>query len=55
MKKIYQKPAIMLVKVHTEKMIAASELRIGDTVTTASGAESRRRGSLWDDDEDADY
>lgn len=52
MKKIYQNPEIKVVKIQTAKMIAASQLGIGDNVESASGAESRRFGSHWDDEED---
>ena len=55
MKKIYQNPEIKIVKVQTAQMIAASEQRgFGDSVESASGADSRRGGSLWDDEDD-DY
>lgn len=57
MKKIYQNPAIMIVRVQTAKMIANSEkIGFGAEVESAVEAESRHRGSsLWDDDEDVDY
>ena len=52
MKKIYQNPEIKMVKVQTTQMIAASELRgFGDSVESASGAESRG-GGFWDDEEE---
>ena len=52
MKKIYQNPEIKIVKVQTAQMIAASDQRgFGDDVDTASGAESRRFGGLWDDED----
>lgn len=55
MKKTYMTPTTLVVKIHTVKMISASEtLDIGDTVTNASGAEGRRGGSGWDDDDDYD-
>lgn len=54
MKKTYQNPTMIIVKIQTVHMIADS-LTIGDSVTTTSGAESRRRGrSSWSDDEDYD-
>ena len=53
MKKIYQNPEIKVVKIQTAKMIAASEkVSFGASVDTAEGAESRRFGSHWDDEED---
>ena len=54
MKKIYQKPTTILVYVELQKMIADSEtIAIGESVTTAAGAESRSNGgSFWDDDEE---
>jgi hypothetical protein len=54
MKKIYQIPTTLIVRVETQKMIAES-IAFGDSVTTAAGAESRR-GDFWDDeDDDYDY
>lgn len=50
MKKTYQIPTIKVVRVETLQMIAES-IYMGDSVTTASGAESRRR-DFWDDEED---
>ena len=53
MKKIYHNPEIKIVKVQTAQMIAASEKRgFGDSVESASGAESRRFGGFWDDDDE---
>ena len=63
MKKIYQSPATMLVKVNTQKMIAASStgvLENGFNTTNANpldnsitgGNLSRHGKSLWDFDED---
>ena len=54
MKKTYQNPEIKIFKVQTAQMIAASDKRgFGDSVDTASGAESRcLGGSYWDEDED---
>ena len=56
MKKIYINPDLKIVKIQTAKMFATSEyINVGNDVTTASGAESRRRGrDLWDDEDD-DY
>lgn len=55
MKKIYINPDLKIVKIQTSKMFATSEyINVGDNVTTASGAESRRGGSIWDD-EDEEY
>ena len=45
----------MVVKIQAVQMIASSENMIfGSSVTSASGAESRRGGSFWDDDDDYD-
>jgi len=54
MKKTYQNPELKIVKIQSAKIIAASlQLGIGDTVTSANGAEARgHRESVWDDDED---
>lgn len=57
MKKIYINPDLKIVKIQTSKMFATSEyINVGDNVTTASGAESRRRDhkSVWDDEEEDD-
>ena len=48
MKKIYESPVVQVVKVELQQMIAES-LGIGETVTDASGAESR--GFDWDDED----
>ena len=50
-------PTTKVVKIHTVKMIAASEkILFGDSVTSAAGAESRDRfADFWDDDEDIDF
>lgn len=52
MKKIYQNPEMKVVKIQTAKMLAASQLGIGENVNTAEDAESRSFGSHWDDEED---
>ena len=54
MKKIYNAPNTLLVKIRPNHLMQAS-LDIGDTVTDASGAEGRRSGSGWDDDDYDDY
>lgn len=58
MKKTYIQPITNKVKISTVKMIAASgrlsgdgvDMRINDTGTSGD-AESRRGGSIWDDEE----
>ena len=59
MKNTYIQPITNIVKISTVKMIAASGTLSGDGVnmrirnTEASGdAESRRGGSMWDDEEE---
>lgn len=52
MKKIYQNPEMKVIKIQTAKMLAASQLGIGDNVNTAEGADARRFDSFWDDEED---
>ena len=55
MKKTYQNPTTMVVKIQAVQMIASSEkMGFGNSVNTASGAESRRGGSSWDDEDDYD-
>ena len=50
MKKIYQIPTTIVIRVETQQMIAES-LGFGNTVNSAAGAESRD-GGFWDDDDD---
>lgn len=58
MKKTYIQPITNLVKISTVKMIAGSgrlsgdgvDMRISDT-EASSDADSRRGGSIWDDEE----
>jgi len=54
MKKTYQNPVIKVVKIQTLQMMAASPQTIGfgASVTSASGAESRRFGGDFLDDEE---
>lgn len=52
MKKIYQNPEMKVIKIQTAKMLAASQLGIGDSVVTAEGADARRYDSFWEDEED---
>ena len=55
MKKVYINPEINVVKIQPSQMIAASPetttVEVGETVTDASGAESRSFNSIWDDEE----
>ena len=53
MKKTYIAPCMVIVKIQTVGMIAASMQLNNETVGTSS-ALSRGNGSLWDDD-DEDY
>lgn len=60
MKKIYFAPETNVVKIALQHIIATSPgsvtLRTSDAqVTDGNSIGSRRGGSLWDDDEDADY
>ena len=50
MKKTYINPTTQVVSVELVQMIAES-MGFGASVTSASGAESRR-GGVWDDDEE---
>jgi len=53
MKKTYQNPLTKIVRIEAARMIAASEkMDFGDKVSTASGADSRRRNDAWDDEEE---
>ena len=57
MKKSYIKPQLLLVKISTSQLIAASQnLNMGSAEEYNSGSHgelgSRRRGSFWDDEEE---
>ena len=53
MKKLYQIPSTTVVRVETHQMIAASENMVfGSGVESAAGAESRRGGDFWDDEDE---
>lgn len=54
MKKTYQIPTIEVVRMEMHQMLAASgQVGIGDSVNSASGAESREyNGLFWTIDED---
>jgi len=52
MKKTYQNPETTVVRIEAPHILAGSEkLKIGDSVTDASGAETRRNYNVWGDDE----
>ena len=50
MKKTYQNPEMIIIKVQTAQMVAASTELYGKDATGT--AMSRRGRSVWDDDED---
>lgn len=53
MKKIYQTPTTTVVNVKLQQMIAGSEkINVGQSYNGSSTIESRRGGSVWDDDEE---
>lgn len=53
MKKTYQSPITKVMNVKLQQMIAGSEqLGFGEKVSTAAGADSRRGGAIWDDDDE---
>lgn len=54
MKKVYMKPMMNMVKVHTAQMIATSIDMYG-TNATDEGMSRRGGGSLWDEDDDDEY
>ena len=49
--KKYNKPAIVIVKIASRTMIAASPIGISNEKVSAESAEGRRGGSSWDDEE----
>lgn len=50
MKKIYQQPKIITLKVELQKMMSESLSTNGESITTQEGFGSRR-GSVWDDED----
>ena len=54
MKKIYQNPDVKIVKVQPMQMIAESLNVNGDYNSSTITMGSRRKGGVWDDDEDYD-
>ncbi len=55
MKKIYMMPETLVLKIQTASMIAVSEPDVvvnPDEEVEAGSIESRRYGSMWDDDDD---
>ena len=51
MKKIYEIPNVIVVKIKTSKMLATS-LGVSDKAAQEGVMLSRRGGSIWDDDEE---
>ena len=54
MKKTYNSPSTKVLKIAVHQMVAASQLGIGETVTSASGAETRENNAwdIWGEVED---
>ena len=55
MKKIYMMPETLVLKIQTSSMIAASDPDVvinSEEEVEAGSVESRRYGSMWDDDDD---
>jgi hypothetical protein len=55
MKKIYMMPETLVLKIQTTSMIAASDPDVvinSEDEVEAGSVESRRYGSMWDDDDD---
>lgn len=50
MKKTYQNPTTMIVKIQTVHMIAASKLDVGNAYGTGDAVLSRDNDSDWDDE-----
>lgn len=56
MKKTYQIPTTIVIRIAVQHLMAGSEqLGFGDNVITASGADSREGGSFFDDDSDDEW
>lgn len=52
MKKIYNSPLIKIVKVGPMLMSVTSQVHIGSNYNGSADIESRRGGSIWDDEEE---
>ncbi len=53
MKKTYQNPTTTVVLIKLQQLMGASEsMGFGSSVSTASGADARRRADFWDDEEE---
>ena len=53
MKKTYQNPNITVIRINvTNALLQNSQLRVGDPVSSASGAEGRRDYNFDEDEED---
>lgn len=58
MKKFYMMPETLVLKIQTTSMIATSEPDVvinSSEEVDAGSIESRRYGSMWDDDEEDDW
>lgn len=58
MKKIYMMPETLVLKIQTTSMIAGSDPQAAldpSEEVEAGSVESRRYGSIWDDDDDDEY
>ena len=51
MKKIYQAPETLMVRLRARHHILSSSIKIGDSYS-GGAIQSRRSGSFWDDEDD---
>ena len=53
MKKIYNAPSTVVLQIKTGHLLTNSlDVKSGETITNPSNILSRRRNSVWDDDEE---
>jgi len=52
MKKTYQIPTTTVMNVEPQVMMVGSDIKMGDSYNGSSTIESRRGGTLWDEDEE---
>ena len=55
MKKTYFAPEIKVVTIQSASSMLAGSMNLNSETVEGSNALSRRRGGLWDDDEDEDF
>ena len=52
MKKIYQAPETLMVRLRARHQILSNSIAVGNAYSTGNAVLSRRSGSFWDDEDD---